>query len=195
MRTRKQIREYMKKYRKEHIKILKIKVKIYNQTHKKQRNKYLKFWRIKNKIKLLNYYKTYRKINANKLKQYQRKYRKLHRKELNNKLRIKVHNNINFKIAGRIRKRMCEVLRGNPKLETTMNLVGCSIKKLKQHLESKFKRGMTWFNYGKWHIDHIRPCASFDLSKAKEQRKCFHYKNLQPLWAKENQSKGYYERN
>lgn len=45
---------------------------------------------------------------------------------------------------------------------------------------------MTWQNYGQWHVDHIRPCASFDLSKPEEQRACFHYANLQPLWGEEN---------
>jgi hypothetical protein len=49
---------------------------------------------------------------------------------------------------------------------------------------------MSFKNYGKWHIDHIRPCASFDLSKASEQKECFHYTNLQPLWAEDNLSKG-----
>jgi hypothetical protein len=49
---------------------------------------------------------------------------------------------------------------------------------------------MSWSNYGKWHVDHIKSCASFDLSKEDEQRKCFHYTNLQPLWAEENLSKG-----
>ncbi|GAI33061.1 unnamed protein product, partial [marine sediment metagenome] len=59
----------------------------------------------------------------------------------------------------------------------------------KKHLEKRFVKGMSWKNYGKWHIDHIKPCATFNLSEKKEQRKCFHYSNLQPLWAKENLSK------
>lgn len=49
---------------------------------------------------------------------------------------------------------------------------------------------MNWDNYGEWEIDHIKPCASYDLSKPKEQRKCFNYMNLQPLWAEENLRKG-----
>ena len=49
---------------------------------------------------------------------------------------------------------------------------------------------MSWDNYGKWHIDHVRPCSSFDLTDAKQQEECFHYTNLQPLWAAENLQKG-----
>ena len=49
---------------------------------------------------------------------------------------------------------------------------------------------MTWKNHGIWHVDHIRPCASFDLTKDEEQRECFHYKNLQPLWGPDNLAKG-----
>ncbi len=80
----------------------------------------------------------------------------------------------------------------NKKAMKTENLLGCTVEKLKQWLEYQFKPGMSWDNRGYygWHIDHIRPCCSFDLSKPEEQKKCFNYTNLQPLWRKDNQSKG-----
>jgi len=74
------------------------------------------------------------------------------------------------------------------KRNTTAKLVGCSIKFLIKHLEKQFKPGMTWQNHGRfgWHIDHIKACSTFDLSDPAQQKECFNYKNLQPLWAKEN---------
>ena len=74
------------------------------------------------------------------------------------------------------------------KRNTTVDLVGCSIPFLKEYLEKKFKKGMSWKNQGRfgWHIDHIKPCSKFDLSDPIQQKECFNYKNLQPLWAKEN---------
>jgi|TARA_E500000318_G_scaffold94438_1_gene93786 hypothetical protein len=89
------------------------------------------------------------------------------------------------------RKRISQALRGILKSNHTLDLLGCSAFELKAHLESKFQDGMSWDNYGRdgWHCDHIRPCASFDLSDPKQQEECFHYSNLQPLWAKDNLSK------
>lgn len=74
-----------------------------------------------------------------------------------------------------------------------VDFLGCSFGQLKLYLESKFLNGMTWENHGygndKWHVDHIIPCSSFDLTQECEQRKCFHYNNLQPLWQFDNLSK------
>ena len=106
-------------------------------------------------------------------------------KEYNRKQR---KNNVSFAILASLRSRLTHALNGKDKSKRTVELLGCSVNQLKQHLEIQFKEGMTWSNYGLkgWHIDHIKPCASFDLSKPEEQAKCFHYTNLQPLWAEEN---------
>jgi len=91
-------------------------------------------------------------------------------------------------LASVIRARIYDVLKHGYKSERTEKLIGITIKELKMYLEGQFKPGMTWENYGfyGWHVDHIRPLSSFDLTKAEEQRKAFHYTNLQPLWAKDN---------
>lgn len=77
------------------------------------------------------------------------------------------------------------------KANKIFSLVGCTPSELVAHLERLFKPGMTWENYGLhgWHVDHKMPCKAFDLTKPEEQKKCFHYTNLQPLWAKENWTK------
>jgi hypothetical protein len=75
---------------------------------------------------------------------------------------------------------------GGKKSDSFLELVGKSPKDLIAYIESLFKDGMSWDNYGQWHLDHIRPCASFDLSDPSQQKQCFHWSNLQPLWATEN---------
>lgn len=98
----------------------------------------------------------------------------------------------NYRIGKCQRGRIRELLVGKKKCAPTLKLLGCSLVELKTYLESLFQLGMSWENYGKngWHIDHIIPCAAFDLSKPEEQHKCFHYTNLQPLWAIDNLRKG-----
>lgn len=120
----------------------------------------------------------------------------LNTEEGKNKKRIyennKRANNIEFKIACILRGRLRDVLKTTSKDESALKLVGCSIKKLESHLESLFETGMTWNNMGRngWHIDHIIPCAVYSLENIEEQKCCFHYLNLQPLWEKDNISKG-----
>jgi hypothetical protein len=94
-------------------------------------------------------------------------------------------------LARALRSRLWWALKRSSKTKkaSALGLVGCSVYELMQHLEAQFVPGMSWGNYGEWHIDHIRPCASFDLADLAEQKACFHYTNLQPLWAVDNLSK------
>ena len=96
-----------------------------------------------------------------------------------------------FRLRDNLRCRLYQAVRAGvgEKSGGTLKLTGCSLDHLKSHLESLFTEGMTWENYGEWHVDHIRPCSSFDLTIDKEQEICFNYSNLQPLWAKDNLSK------
>jgi len=71
----------------------------------------------------------------------------------------------------------------------TLEYVGCSLETLRTHIERQFTEGMNWDNQGEWHIDHIKPCASFNLDNEDERHQCFHYTNLQPLWGPDNLSK------
>lgn len=99
-----------------------------------------------------------------------------------------------FKITRILRVRLIRALQDQytNKQSSMHSLLGCSVSELKMYLSEKFKIGMTWENYNHktWHVDHIKPCSKFDLTKEEEQKKCFHYSNLQPLWAYENLSKG-----
>jgi len=96
------------------------------------------------------------------------------------------------KLKQTIRNRLRAVLRRCKiqKSSSALTLAGCSLDMLRAHLEAQFVPGMTWANHGAWHVDHIRPCASFNLEDPAEQRVCFHFSNLQPLWAQDNLAKG-----
>ena len=137
-------------------------------------------------------------------KQYRREYYSAHKKQIKKQVQEWRHKNRDYenqyyakkrkdplyKIAHNLRSRLYDFLKGRIKHKNTQTLTGCSFKELMSHLESKFTKGMSWDNYGKWHIDHIKPLASFDLLKPKELEKACHYSNLQPLWAKDNLKKG-----
>ena len=95
-----------------------------------------------------------------------------------------------WKIKKNLRHRVWSALKGLSKSDKTLELLGCRVEKLKKHLENKFEDGMNWDNYGVWHIDHIIGCANFDLSDPEQQKICFHYTNLQPMWGEKNIQKG-----
>ncbi len=165
-----------------------LKYKLWYTNNKEKRKKYQKLYRDENKKSL----KQSRKNNQVKLKLYAKKYSIENRQKINKYKVEQRKNNINIKIKQNLRSYISKFLNGRLKSKKTLDLLGCSIEELKIHLESQFTSGMSWDNYGLhgWHVDHIKPCASFDLSKPIEQRKCFNFNNLQPLWAIDNLRKG-----
>ncbi len=149
--------------------------KEYQEKNKEKKIQYDRQYRLKNKSRETSRVMNWRAKNKEKSKKYFREYRKR-----------KYNTNINFKISQNIISRISHSLKGNNKSLSTMMLIGCEIDYLMYYIQEKFTHGMSWDNYGKWHIDHKLPCASFDLSKSEEQSKCFNYTNLQPLWAIDN---------
>jgi len=112
-----------------------------------------------------------------------RKYAKNHV----DKMRMK-WKGLNYRLRHNISKRIKDSLipHNMNKEHKTIKLIGCTILFLKKWLEFNFVAGMNWENYGKWHIDHVKPCKSYNLENIDEQLKCFNWTNLQPLWAIDN---------
>jgi len=184
-------KERMKKYRQIFKNRISLQAKKYKEEHKEGLKKLNKIYYNKNRTYILNKYRDKYKDKYRDIKRtFSIKYRKLHRNSINLQRRFRRKKDINFKIISNLRCRLYQALNLNIKTTKTINLINCSIDSLKKHLESKFTIGMSWSNYGKWHIDHIRPCASFDLSDTEQQKICFNYINLQPLWAEDNYVKG-----
>lgn len=191
---REEISEYQRRYRAEHPKYVersrekaRERYRIYVVMHREDLNKRAREWRAANR----------EKVNASlrrrqdKRSAQRRAYMRAHpEKQLERSRRNRAT------IQGRMRDllhcRIKKAVNGTVKSGRTSELIGCSIEQLMAHLESQFLPGMSWDNRGRWgwHIDHIRPCASFDLTDPLQQKMCFHYTNLRPLWAKENLSKG-----
>ncbi len=192
-------KECHKNYYKEYSNINKEKInknsKIWQQNNKEKRKIIKKKWIDKNP----DYHKLYRDQyyvdnpnynkeqywkNPEKRRQDSKEFRKNNPKHNQIYQKERCKNDINFRLTRNLRCRMKYALKNNIKTEKTIKLLNCNIKFFKAYLELKFLPTMTWENYGEyWHIDHIKPCNSFDLSKEEEQQKCFHYTNLQPLFA------------
>ena len=169
-------------------------------------------WYEKNKPRILLERKQYQKDNSENLKKkakeyrakedkaakkaYHKAYRAKNRLYLNAQCRRRRRENLHTRILNNLRSRIKLALKGNPKLETTMKLMGCNIEDFKAHLQATaIKNGYTDFDIEtysgrEYHIDHIIPCSSFNLEYIEEQRKCFHWSNLQILTATKNLQKG-----
>ena len=125
---------------------------------------------------MLEYERRYYQENKESVRQQRRVYRSNPKYRLNDNMSNRIHS----VICKPSRKFHWE------------DVVGYSVEELKLHLESQFEDGMTWGNYGEWHIDHIIPVSafSFDDPSNIDFKRCWSIENLRPLWAKENLSKG-----
>lgn len=196
-------RQYMEDHREQK----QAREKKYSKTRKAYKNAYLKEYRnrpdVKRKLKEKRqtekhkeYYRKY--TTTEKYREYVRKYRQEHIDEIRPKELAKdraFRKTPEGKIIRSLRGRLGVILKRSKssKSEKFIIIIGCTMPFLRNYLESLWEDGMSWDNYGsgqgRWVIDHIIPCYSFKPFTPEQQRQCFHYTNLQPLWWKENASK------
>jgi len=154
---------------------------------KSVRDRYL----VLNKEQVLKTIRDYRNNNRDKIlekrKSHNDRWYQLYGKQY---YRNRYRCDINFRIRTSLRARLNKARYNNQKNGSAISDLGCSIQELRIYLESLFLPAMSWENYGEWHIDHIMPLSKFNLQDSNEVKKACHYSNLQPLWAKDNYSKG-----
>lgn len=137
------------------------------------------------------YMKTYHKDKEDYEKEY-RTERYINNRERFLKERrdytIKNRNNIIHRIVTSQRGRYCKLVPVQHRYNPLLKIIGCSKEEFKEHIESLFDETMSWelFLDNKIHLDHIVPCAYFDLTKEEDQNICFNYRNIQPLHYKDN---------
>lgn len=164
-----------------------------NQEYKKEymriksRENYLKNHE-KNKQRHRDYYYNNKEKLAIKAKEWKQK----NKKHVNDRYNNKKKTDINFRLTVQLRDRIKKAIKNNAKGGSAVRDLGCTIPEFKKYIEAKFQSGMTWENWSLhgWHLDHIIPLDSFDLTDREQFLKACHYTNMQPLWAFDNLSKG-----
>ena len=142
-----------------------------------------KNWRKENKEHLREYHTKWRNKNREHVREYGRKYEQERRAS-----------DPNYRLAARTRTAVYTCLKERKvnKYRSTFEILGYTLEQLMEHLENKFTKGMTWDNYGEWHVDHIIPMSSFEFQSVEDRefKICWSLKNLQPLWGLDNLIKG-----
>lgn len=138
-------------------------------------------WREANRDKAIEASMRWRAENLGAYRDRQREYQ-ASRREADDDFRFT--NAVRSLIGGALRRG------GASKSASSESLLGCTLEEFRAHIAGQFVDGMTWANYGDWHLDHVQPCASFDLTTEEGRLACMHWSNWRPLWASENISKG-----
>jgi hypothetical protein len=166
----------------------------YRESHREELREAARLYREKNRLLIRERnrlrYKNNPELQAKSTKAYRERYPQRLLDYQNLYRRKRRLTDPTFRLQDNLRSRIRVALRGKCRSKRTMQLVGCSIENLWIYLESLFEPGMTRENYGLvWHVDHIVPCAIFDLTNTDHQKRCFHFSNLQPLFASDNKRK------
>jgi hypothetical protein len=162
----------------------------YREEHKEERLEYNSKYRAENAHKWEHYSKTYRERNRDKINEQKRS--PGYREVANKRYRERYAEDLEFRLRKVLRSQFQRVLsrKSVEKEDSVLDFIGCSLNDLVQHLTSQFAPEMTWENYGEfWEIDHIRPCASFDMTLKEDRQACWHWTNLQPLTQEDNRRK------
>lgn len=161
---------------------------------KQKRKEYLKEYYQKNKEKIKERGKEYYEKNKEtiredkeKWKEYYRAFRERHKERLKEYRKERRKNDPLHRLTHNLRVATSRFIKGG-KSKRTEEVLGCSFEEMKEYLEQRFSKGMSWDNYGEWEIDHIIPLAS--ATTEEQLYELNHHTNLQPLWAEDNRSKG-----
>lgn len=158
-------------------------VRNYSQNRYKTHSYIWKEWIDNNKEHIKEKQKTWKSKNKQKIKEYHSQY-------ITSYSKTKYKTNIDYKLQKVLRSRLYIALKNQYKQTSVADLIGCSLKQLKHHLEKQFTPEMNWDNYGTyWEIDHIKQIFKFDLKELQNQQQCFHYSNLRPLSKIENRKR------
>jgi len=191
-KNKERIKDYKARYYQENRDSEVKKRKLYYQENKDIIIENVKEYYREHKEKVAVYNKKYQEANRAVIKEQRKLYRNSNKDILSYKFIEKYKNDVITKLKVQLRNRLNKALKNNYKTGSAVRDLGCSIEEIKAYLESKFQPGMSWENWttSGWHIDHIVPLASFDLTNREELLKACHYTNLQPLWAADNLRKG-----
>jgi len=137
------------------------------------------------------YYEANREKIIARSNAYNKAYREANKEEIRAQMKDRYTSDISFKLLKLAKTAHWRMTGKSIKDQEIIDLLGCTLEEYKDYLESKFQEGMTWENHTVegWHIDHILPLKESKLSQ-EEKLKRLHYTNTQPLWAKDNISKG-----
>jgi hypothetical protein len=156
--------------------------------------KWMREYREKNKEQLLEWRNKHSEANRGRLSEYQKKWREQNaeyfkeytRNYYTNRYKTDIQYKIRVVMRAELGRALCKFKKDELDVSSKLELIGCDLEYFKEWIEDQFDEGMSWENHGEWHLDHIKPLASFDLTDPEQIEEACIFFNFQPLWAEDN---------